>query len=398
MRFGYFLNHNNRHLSEPFHQVIEAGRDIARYCDTHGWHSIWCTEHHFGHEGLEVCPNPTLMSVDLAAHTQNLRIGQAANIITFHHPLRLAEDIAVLDHMCGGRTEVGIGRGIYPRETINLNPAADVRNQAVNQEVFEETLEILRRAWSQDFFSFKGKHYEFPYPGITFDHAMSCRRSENTDPKTGEITKLALVPRPLQQPTPPLWQVIDSPKSIQFAARNDLQGLFWIPPTDSMRSRFELYRDTRSEATGEEVPLGKGLGVLRDMFVTETMEQAEKLAGGGMLEYLRWVCHYRGLGNHLYPGEELPKTDGKLDLLSYDWIHPRNMLFVTPDYVAEKIYEMKEKLNLETLLVWSSFPGIPHEAVMDSITLFTEKVMPHFQDSGATNPSVATTGKESANL
>jgi len=120
---------------------------------------------------------------------------------------------------------------------------------------------------------------------------------------------------------------------------------------------------------------------VRDMFVAETMAEAERLAGEAMLDYLRWVCHWRGLGNHTYPGEQLPETPGKLDLLSYDWLHPRNMLFGTPDYVAEKIEEMREKLNLQTLLVWSNFPGVAHEDAMRSVQLFTEEVMPRFQDS-----------------
>ena len=80
------------------------------------------------------------------------------------------------------------------------------------------------------------------------------------------------------------------------------------------------------------------------------------------------------------PGEELPKTKNKLDLLSYDFLHKRNMLFGTPKYVIEKIKELKEVLNLQNLQVWSNFPGVKHEHCMKSIKLFTEKVMPHFKD------------------
>ena len=149
MRFGYFLNSNNLGLRKTFTQVLNEGREIAQYCDQHGWHSIWTTEHHFGHEGLEVCPNPVLMCADLAAHTERLRIGQAASIITFRHPLQVAEDVAMLDHMSGGRVEFGVGRGIYPRETLNMNPIADVRNPAVNRELFAEGLEVIRRAWTE---------------------------------------------------------------------------------------------------------------------------------------------------------------------------------------------------------------------------------------------------------
>jgi alkanesulfonate monooxygenase SsuD/methylene tetrahydromethanopterin reductase-like flavin-dependent oxidoreductase (luciferase family) len=151
-----------------------------------------------------------------------------------------------------------------------------------------------------------------------------------------------------------------------------------------MVSRFEMYRDAASEARGEEVPYGAGVGLLRDMFVTETMAEAERLAGDGILRYMEWVCHFRGLGNHVYPGEDLPATEGRLDLLSYEWLHPRNMLFGTAEYVAEKIHEMEENLDLRTLLLWSSFPGVPHEAVMDSITMFTEQVMPLFASQPTT--------------
>ena len=380
MRFGYFLNQNNWGLTKPFHEVVNEGREIAQYCDQNGWESIWTTEHHFGHEGLEVCPNPVLMCVDLAAHTERIRLGQAANIITFRHPVQMAEDLAMLDHMSAGRLEVGVGRGVYPRETVNMNPVADVRNPAVNRSLFEETLEVIRRCWTDEFFSFKGEFFEFPYPGVTFNHAMSPPRSDNTDPVTGHITALSVVPKPYQSPHPPLWQVIDSAPSIEFAARNGLQGMFWIPPTDAMVDRFELYSETASEARGHDVPMGEGVTLVRDMFITETMAEAEDLAGEAFLRYMEWVCHFRGLSNHRYPGEELPETPGKLDLLSYQWLHPRNMLFGTADYVAEQIQEMKEKLNLQSLLVWSNFPGMDQRAVMDSVQRFTEDVMPQFAE------------------
>ena len=79
------------------------------------------------------------------------------------------------------------------------------------------------------------------------------------------------------------------------------------------------------------------------------------------------------------PGEELPETKGKLDLLTYEFLHKRNMLFGTPDYVIEKIHELKLELNLQNLQVWSNFPGVKHEDCMKSIKMFTEKVMPHFK-------------------
>ena len=89
----------------------------------------------------------------------------------------------------------------------------------------------------------------------------------------------------------------------------------------------------------------------------------------------------RGLGNHLDPGEELPDTKGKLDALTYEWLHPRNMLFGTPEYIVEKIKELQSELNLQSLMLWSHFPDVPHETAMQSINLFNEEVLPHFKSS-----------------
>ena len=84
------------------------------------------------------------------------------------------------------------------------------------------------------------------------------------------------------------------------------------------------------------------------------------------------------------PGEELPVTKGKLDLLNYEFLHKRNLLFGTPDYVIEKINELKSELNLQNLLVWSNFPGVKHEDCMRSIKLFNDEVIPkiNLENSG----------------
>lgn len=107
---------------------------------------------------------------------------------------------------------------------------------------------------------------------------MSPKDAEFMDLQSNAIQKLALVPCPLQQLHPPLWQVVDSPLSIQFAAENRMNCMMWIPPVDALKPRFELYREKRSEAEGRTVKLGEGVALVRDMFVAETMEEAEQFA------------------------------------------------------------------------------------------------------------------------
>lgn len=378
MKFGYFANMTNwSHL--PYHQLIEDIRDIAVHCDRHGWDSIWFTEHHLNHEGMDACPNALMACADIAARTQQIRLGQAANIVSFWNPIRVAEDIAYLDHLSGGRVDVGLGRGVYGREAIHMNIEADVRDQEKNKRVFKETVEVMKKAWCQDLFSHKGEFYEYPTPDYVWEHDMSPPNPDFMNMATNEITKIGLVPRPFQKPHPPLWQVVDSLSTIEWAGHNGINCIMWIPTVKTLKQRFEVYRAARSKYEGRDVPLGYGISLVRDMFIADSMEEAEQIAGEGILTYVRWIAHWRGLGNHMDPGEELPKTKGKLDLLSYDFLHPRNLLFGTTDYVVERIEELQEELNLQHLQVWSSFPGMPHDAVMKSVRKFSEEVIPRIQ-------------------
>ena len=375
MKFGYFCNTTNwKH--KPYNQLLDEAREISIFCDENNWDSIWFTEHHFNHEGMESCTNPLMMGTDVAARTKKIKIGQACNVITFHNPIRLAEDIAFLDQLSEGRVEVGIGRGVYGREAINMNKEADLKDQAKNFRLFDETLSIMKKAWTEKFFNHQGEFYTYPAPNFKWQHDMSPPSEDFLDMDTSEVKKISIVPKPFQKPHPAIWQVVDSPSSIEWAAANGINTIMWIPTVKALKKRFQLYQEAKSKAENREVPLGEGICLVRDMFIADTMEEAEKLAGEHIVNYMRWVCHWRGLGNHMDPGETLPKTDHKLDLLNYDFLHKRNLLFGTPEYVVNKINELKSELNLQNLQVWSNFPGIEHEACMRSIKLFTDEVMP----------------------
>ena len=378
MRIGYFCNTTNW-AKKPYTQILDEARDIAVYCDKNGWDSIWFTEHHLNHEGMESCANPLMMGTDIAARTNKIRIGQACNVITFWNPIRLAEDIATLDNLSNGRVEVGVGRGIYGREALHLNIEADLKDQSKNKRLFEETLTIIKKAWTEKFFSHQGEFYTYPSPDFVWQHDMSPPNEDFMDLKTNKLKKISVVPQPYQKPHPPIWQVVDSPSSIERAAEIGINCIMWIPTVKSLKKRFEIYKNAKSKTEKKDVPMGEGICLVRDLFIADTMEEAKELAGEQMVNYMRWVCHWRGLGSHMDPGEELPKTEHKLDLLSYEFLHKRNMLFGTVEYVIEKIEELKSELNLQNLQVWSNFPGVKHEHCMRSIKLFTEKVMPHFK-------------------
>ena len=142
MKIGYFCNPWN--IGRDYRDILNEVRELARFCEQAGFDNFWLAEHHFSIWGREMLPNPLIMAADLAARTERIRIGLAAAIITFWHPLRLAEDIALLDQLCDGRLELGVGRGNYGLEGLNLNPKADPNNPADNFGVFEDTINIER--------------------------------------------------------------------------------------------------------------------------------------------------------------------------------------------------------------------------------------------------------------
>ncbi len=381
MKIGFFCNPSDPGHRRDYLAVMNEVRDLAQFLDRAGFHSIWFAEHHFSIWGRELLPNPIVMATDIAARTEHLRIGLAAAIITFWHPLRLAEDVAMLDQLSNGRVELGVGRGNYGLEGVNLNPKADPRNPEGNMQVFADTVAILKKALSQRTFSHSGPVYTVPTPGFRWDRAHPVNDADYVD-GNGELIRLSIYPRSRQQPYPPMWQVVDSPASVEFAAKNDMGIIMWRPPVAMLKERFRLYREAARAATGADVGLGARTSIMRDVFVAESEQEARDVAERYVMQYLNW-SNWRGPKIYLKPDETLP-ADLEAQLkksLTYDFVKDRSLLFGTPAQVVERIEELREELGLEQLLINSAWSGIPHEHTMRSMRLFADKVLPRVRSA-----------------
>ena len=393
MKVGYSCNPGSTELAGPYEAVVEQIREMALLCEAVGFDSIWFTEHHFGYYRRANLPNPLMMGADIAARTRSLRIGLASATIPLWHPVRLAEDVALLDQLSGGRLELGVGRGNHGVEALNLNPLADPREPEENYAVFAETLEILKRALSRETFSFTGKKYTFPTPGFTWDRAHPVDDPDYIDKDTGEVIRLSLMPRSIQQPHPPLWQMVDSTRSIEFGARHGLGVIMWRPPVASLKEHFAHYREAAG-AVGWALRPGEGCGVMRDTFVAGSMREARRLAGEYVMRSMNW-SNWRGPGIYLAPGETLsPESQAALEAeLPYEWVHPRCLLFGDAEYVVERLEELREETNLDTVLITSDWRGMDHALRMRSLRRFGEEVLPRLggrrPDSDAGRGSMA---------
>ena len=257
-----------------------------------GFQAMWLGEHHFGPYGVGDLPNPILLGADLAARTSRIRIGQMANITPWWHPIRLAEDLAILDNMTRGRIEVGFGRGIWPYEGPQFHPNADPRKDEKNRELFRETVEIVRKIWKDPYFSHQGPNYRFPAEDTVFSHP-----SYPPDPawQDGErVTRLRVTPRPYQQPHPPLWMTVSTDGSVATAAEMGLGACYWQPPAARIRQRMELYAEVRSRSEGRPFSLGEGQAVMRSTYVASSMEEARREAEAGIMSSFSYNDPFRG--------------------------------------------------------------------------------------------------------
>ena len=337
-----------------------------------GFEAIWLGEHHFTPFGVGDLPNPILLGADLAARTSRIRIGQMANIATWWHPIRLAEDLAILDNMSGGRLEVGFGRGIWPYEGPQFHPNADPRKDMGNRELFQETVEIVRKIWSNEYFAHQGSNYTFPAPDTAFSHPSLAADPAWQD--GNRVTKLRVTPRPYQNPHPPLWMTVSTDRSVTTAAEMGLKACYWQPPPLRIRQRMELYAEVRTNLEGRPFRLGEDQAVMRSTYVAPSMEEARRDAESGIMSAFIFNDPFRGRQVFTNPGEDLD-PEVKLD---WDFLEPRTLLVGSPDNVAEKIQELQEVCNLGYLLVEFAHSGIPQRKILRNLENFVTKAMPRF--------------------
>jgi alkanesulfonate monooxygenase SsuD/methylene tetrahydromethanopterin reductase-like flavin-dependent oxidoreductase (luciferase family) len=376
MRFGLFHNLHDLTKRRDYGDLLAELRELAAICDETDFDVLWMPEHHFSVWGRELLPNPLMTAVDLAARTRRIRIGIAAAIVTFWHPLRAAEDIALLDQLTGGRVEIGFGRGNYGLEAANLNPEANPNDQAKNKLVFDEAVSVIKAALTQERFSFKGQVYEFPAPGFRADRAHTVTDPDYIDQESGELIKLSIYPRARQNPLP-MWEMVNSLDSIRHAAQQDLGIIMWRPPVASVRHRLRIYRDTLRNATGVELRLGERAAIMRDTFVGDSEDDALRIAGGPLMDALNF-SNWRGPSVYLNPGEMLSAADeGALrNRLTYEFVRNRSVYFGPPERIVEQIVDLHRQTGLSSVVFKTSWPGLPHAAARECVRRLGTEVIP----------------------
>jgi len=346
----------------------------ARLADDLGYDSISFTEHHFHIEGFELSNNPILLDLYIAMQTKRLRVGQLGIVLPAQNPIRVAEDIAMLDHMTGGRVNAGFARG-YQRRWVDImaqqthgisgaQPHQHDEIDAANREAFEECFAIIKKAWSDEMLTHQGRYWRIP-PGDT-PWTLEATRLWGRGVTGDMVRSVGVVPKPVQKPHPPIFQPFaSSERSIRWCAQESVTAI--LPPLHpaTERALYDLYAD----ASGR--PPGEGIGVLRDVIIADTDDEALALWGDGGVFCGRMWFEPFGFSK----GLEDPRTGELPDVRGSGLA-----LVGTVDSVTRQLEGLMKRLPVKWLFAWMYNGLVPHANLMKSIELFATKVLPRASD------------------
>ena len=327
MKLGILQFFGWRDRSVPLNSVYETAVERFAIMDRAGYDAVWLAEHHFS--GFSVCPSVHMMGTMAAARTKRLRIGTAVSLAPFYNPLRLAEEVALLDVLSGGRVNWGAGRGFERSEFSAFNIPGDE-----SAPRFHETVDIVLKAWTNPRLFYQGQFYK--YDGVE------------------------VLPKPLQAPHPPVWMAASSMPAIEWAASQGHSILM-----DPHSSRSDLIRKRQHYAmklieagfsdTGRTIPMA------RLVAIDETEEKARDVAQRAA----EWtVASYVGHA-HNHVRQEMRTFGGKDPIAFY---LQNVMIYGTADSVADQILSFGAEIGMDYLMA-APLSG-------RSFRLLTDKVLP----------------------
>jgi luciferase family oxidoreductase group 1 len=317
--------------------VYERAMQRMETMDKTGYNAVWLAEHHF--TDYSVCPSVHMMGLHVASKTQHLRIGTGISLAAFYHPLRLAEEVAFLDVLTGGRVNWGAGRGFDPTE---FKAFGVPKEESYTR--FREAVEIVHAAWNNERLNWDGDYWHFE--------------------------DVEVLPKPLQQPHPPSWIGASSEGSLRWAAKQGYSIMLGPHShyTD-VAKKHEMYR-MELEAHGHAFE-GREIPMTRFIAVADTDAEAEEIARRGAKWLVGAYVNASKSSNALAIATSRRDASGERQLDPVDHYLDGVALHGSPERVVDQIHMLREEMFLDSLMV----APLSHA----SFVTFTEKVLPRFQ-------------------
>ena len=356
--------YSNEQLSTALHKAVAQAQAMDRL----GYGALWMAEHHFQPEGTECLPNIILMAMHLVHVTKRLKIGTGFNITPMWHPLRLAEDFAMVDILSGGRVSFGVGRGYHTREVETFG--SPLTDQEANRELFEEGVDIIFKAFNNERFSHKGKHYtlppEVPYRGYT-------------------LKDLTLVPRPMRLPVE-TWQPIQggTMRALEFMAKHGIQGVVGGGSAEGgIVDRLVRDWGTAHKKYGMDLIPGERLAIGFQFHIAKSKEDGMREAAKYYEENMKMFGELRlvrALSDEQIEAMRDPKKAAvtKLPRIE-DAVKAGGFLTGTPADIIEQLKAIEAHLPGLKRVTVSQPLGLPLSLCLEQLEWFAKDVMPAFK-------------------
>lgn len=385
--------------TERFQMMLAEMESLAQSCEEFGIDAFGTTEHHFHSEGREMMPSPLLLYTKLASQTEKLIFSPSSLVLPALDPVRTAEDVALFDQMFPGRMMCGLARGYQKRwmQTLmqdeegysSFDPADKVANER-NRAIFNEHVEILLKAWSEDSFAFDGEHYKIPFPpeGISGWAGWEVARDYGVPGEVdGEGTqkKISVVPPPASDSLPEMFVPFSgSPQTLIDCANRNFAVLSLESKPDKFRDQCELYLKLLRENGHPDAELGSKMMAVRSLAIADTKEEAMKIAANTTgREYFEYFQNF-GFGEPFRNETDDPDTFrifSSKEHAAERMVEAGNIFVGTPDDIVKQLEPLK-KCHGEGDLEWLSWTFYQQgnespEVQRDQLKLFAEEIRPH---------------------
>ena len=345
MKFQLAINMERITSDIDMRDVERHTLEMVQIADEGGFDIAWAAEHH----ALEmtIAPNPFQILTWWAAHTSNIHLGTAVVVAPYWHPINLAGEAALLDLYSGGRLEFGIGSGAYQREFDRMHPGL---KQAEGYKYMQEMLPVVKALWRGDC-EHDGEFWSFP-------------------PATS-------VPKPLQNPHPPIWVAARAPVTYDYAVKNGCNILSW--PLTRPISEVELYKERLDTALAENPGKPRPIfATMRHTVVYDREEDWELPVRAAMLQLGQFENLFKNLGDIVNGFPKVVELSELENRNEYDpkMLH-KNLMFGTPEQVIEKL-RLYADIGIDHFTYYASL-GLGLKEQKHSLELFVSEVMPAFK-------------------
>jgi alkanesulfonate monooxygenase SsuD/methylene tetrahydromethanopterin reductase-like flavin-dependent oxidoreductase (luciferase family) len=345
VQVGIFVEERRRDTSEA--TAFQDALELAAAAESWGLDGVWLGEIHFN-PARSVQSAPMALASFMAARTRRVRIGTAVTVLPLANPLRIAEEVATVDHLSEGRFDFGIGRSGSPRAYDVLNVS-----YAESQARFEEALAILKEAWKGEPFGYDGKFYRF----------------QNT----------TVAPRPVQRPHPPMRMAANSPETFAFVGRMGLPLFVGLRDLDipELRGHLAAYRTAWRDAGHA----GSGDVCLRiPVYAAPTQKAAVEEPYENITYFFR--RHAELTRSRLGRADTGPADRNlarleQVSTMSYEEILDKRVAFGTASFLAERLGRLRRELGLDGMIAELNPGGLlPMEPMLRTLRILTHEVIP----------------------